>query len=130
MGTAQFSESKPLVRGSSATAGTGTSNLNLFPFNEVPARVDAITARNSDPVDHTIVIHVDTSDANITLGEVVIPAGAGVGGVIPFDVLGALGPVLALGLFGDGLATNWTWAPLVTCTTGTVDLFTVGGWLD
>jgi hypothetical protein len=108
-------------------AADGTTSKVLFPNRPGPGRVDYCLFTNSDSVAHTFTIFIDTQNGTGPLGQVVIPAHAGVGSVKPFDVMAALLPPALVGLPLDA-GLQLSAASLATLPGGvTVSFITIGG---
>jgi hypothetical protein len=70
----------------------GTGNQLFFSSSPRRCRIDAIMARNPDSIDHILRFGVSTDGDGVTVGEVVVPAGSGVGVLPPVDCLTVIAP--------------------------------------
>lgn len=114
-GTGQFNEVYPLFGTftflSSYTPGTAENVTNL---GGGPGRVDVLLATNADAVAHVVHIKVIVGGTPNQVGDVNVPAGAGVGSVAPVDVLAAIMPSTQQGIVlpvGYDLAAVMSAAP-------------------
>jgi hypothetical protein len=68
----------------------GTTPVAVATAPQPGLRIDAIIAGNDDSIDHVVEFGIDNGAQAHYLGSVVVPAGAGQGGVPAVDVLAAL----------------------------------------
>ena len=87
MGFSIFDETDVVLRFGEWNGPGGTAQITLIPDMYKRYRVDAMACRNPDSVDHTIRFLIGQAGDSTTLGEVVVPAGSGVGSVAPVDCL-------------------------------------------
>jgi len=129
-GVQEFNEQLPVVRGWPFTsADTPGVYKQYVPSKTLNARLDSITALNTDTVDHLLSATIqDEAGVSIVLGSVNVLAGAGAGTVPICDVLAGLTVTdhkRLLWLSGAYLAV--TFATAITATK-TVVLLAQGGY--
>lgn len=90
-------------------------------------RFDAIYLGNADVVDHVVGLSISNGTIDLPCASIVVPAGAGVGGVPPIDIVALQANANLLGFViprGGGL--NWLVEEAIGVT-GFVTLATQGG---
>jgi hypothetical protein len=68
-------------------SGNTPGTLSFVSTTTRPSVITALMARNPDSIDHTVRYILTVDGDGVTLGEVLIPAGSGVGIVPPVDCL-------------------------------------------
>jgi hypothetical protein len=93
MGYSQFEEVTPLNQAVLIVAATGLAAVPVVTSHTKQARIDALTAVNSDVIDHRVrVVLAPDAWSGGDLGAVLLPAGAGYTTGPPVDLLNALLP--------------------------------------
>lgn len=87
MGIQQFDESTALLAQYQFTNGDGTTVIALLQNLQSPARCDQLAAVNADSIDHTVTVSITWFSSPVPIGSVLVPAGAGLLGVPPVNLL-------------------------------------------
>jgi len=74
-------------------SGPGAA-MTTLDYNDTKrySRVDGISIQNPDSIDHTFTFGISSPTSSSIIGEVVVPAGSGVGLLPPFDALAVIAP--------------------------------------
>jgi hypothetical protein len=101
VGLSPFDEVQPWTRGTQITDSNAFAGRSLYFTAYGKSRLDLLLVASTDTVDHTLTLYINPNGGDqVYLGSVPIPAGSGFGGLLPVNVLPALG------FGGDGLAQS------------------------
>ena len=90
MGLTQFEETTPLNQVSSFVAASGLDKQYFGGANPTNGRVDSLFGINTDSIDHVVDLWYSGSGDFFLIGSANIPAGSGIHGVPPVDILTAI----------------------------------------
>ena len=91
MGLQAFDETLAVLAQENLVNANGTAYSALVPSGTGQKRLDAIVTTNTDAIAHVVNLQVTVGATSTFLGSVSVPAGAGVGGVAPVDLIAGLG---------------------------------------
>jgi hypothetical protein len=83
------SETQPLVAIVTFLAADGTTIKGVNPAQSGPYRIDAVAITNTDTIAHNVAFYIHTGAGNTLLGSVAVPAGTGLAGVKPVELIEA-----------------------------------------
>lgn len=122
-----FAENLPIIATQLWQAADGTTRKTIFAAQPTTWRLDTLLCLNTDSSAHVIQMTLTDPASNIDgMGQVTVPANAGISGNPLFDIFTALLPAVQVGMaFPAGWELS---ASLVVATTNGLRIIGYGGY--